>query len=359
MNTQAAVQAAMQVSKPQPVMITSMAALKKINHEEVKKNDMWMVAPNLISFEPGFNARKKYTSKKQLKHIASLRNQWNTDPSQIPPLRVTIKDGNVYVRDGHCRYISLCQAMEEDGLEMTHVSCIQFHGNDVAQLMLILTSQDGLPLDFVEQADVYTRLIALGVTEDELAKKRDSSVQHIRNICAIASLPYRLQEYITNEVIPYTNALEVVRLYGETKAMELINGIVERKTVELAALMEQPESTALTVADGSAPVVETTSSEEKPDAPTVQITRKDLNKAMNKTTIRFNQATKDRSVSVVNQLAALLYDSGEAQTITLTPELISELQKLKASFVVKQNVQEEPQGADNLEEEVEEEQNAA
>lgn len=331
-------------SAPQPVLITSMNALKKYNHEDVKKNDIWMVAPHLISIEPNYNARKKYDSKKQLKHIKSLRNQWNTDPAQIPPLRVVVKDGKVYVRDGHCRFIALMQAIEEDGLEIKHVTCIQFHGNDVAQLMLLLTSQDGLALDYVEQADVYSRLLTLGVTEEELAKKRDSSVQHIRNISSIASLPYRLQEYISNEVIPYTNALEVVRIYGETQAMALIDGIVERKTAEINALLAAPvEETDQPASLNTEVAAVVKDANAQNDEPVVKVTRRDLNKAMQRSNVRFTAKLKENSVSVITQLASLLEDSSESQTITLTPELVAEFKKLKESFTPKL---EEPSEAD-------------
>ncbi|MNY94364.1 hypothetical protein D3C78_107930 [compost metagenome] len=342
------------IAQAQPTQfITSMNALKKFNPEEVKKNDIWMVAPHLIEFEPGFNARKRYDSKKQLKHIASLRRQWNTDPSQIPPMRVRIKDGRVYMGDGHCRYIALMQAINEDGLEMKFVYCLPFVGNDVAQLLLLLTSQDGLKLDYVEQADVFSRLISLGLTDEELAEKRGTSAQHVRNIRSIASLPYRLQEYISNEVIPYTNALEVVRMYGETKAMELIDGIVEAKRQDLEALLVQPVATdapaaPTTVAEGDAQglvqteaqtvaqAAEQTDATTETDEPVIKVTRKDLNKAMGRSNVRFNKKLKESTVNVVSQLAEMLVDGDGEQTITLTPELVAELKKLKEGFTAPQ-----------------------
>ncbi|MBP4081650.1 hypothetical protein [Aeromonas sp. MrichA-1] len=338
------------------VFVTSMAALKKFKPEEVKKNDLWLVSPHLIEIEPGFNARKDYTTKKKLKHIASLRRQWNTDPTQIPPIRVRIKDGHLYVGDGHCRMISLRQAIEEDGLEFKFVQCIPFQGNDVAQLMLILTSQDGLPLDYVEQADVFTRLTALGLTDEDLAAKRNCSVQHIRNIRSIASLPYRLQGYITSEVIPYSNALEVVRKYGETKAMELIDGIIEQKKKDFERLLNetaevaQPNEAALSDTETETDVE--TEVEVKKTAPEIRISRKELDKAMDKPVVRFTKKVKESTVNVVSQLAELLVDTDEAQTVTLTPELVAELKKLKEGFSAKQESVEpvEPVEGDSEEE---------
>lgn len=324
------------------VFVTSMAALKKFKPEEVKKNDLWLVSPHLIEIEPGFNARKDYTTKKKLKHIASLRRQWNTDPTQIPPIRVRIKDGHLYVGDGHCRMISLRQAIEEDGLEFKFVQCIPFQGNDVAQLMLILTSQDGLPLDYVEQADVFTRLTALGLTDEDLAAKRNCSVQHIRNIRSIASLPYRLQGYITSEVIPYSNALEVVRKYGETKAMELIDGIIEQKKKDFERLLNetaeaaQPNGTEQSDAETEVDVETDAEVEIKKTTPEIRISRKELDKAMDKPVVRFTKRVKESTVNVVSQLAELLVDTDEAQTVTLTPELVAELKKLKEGFSAKQ-----------------------
>jgi hypothetical protein len=322
------------------VFITSLAGLKKLKPEEVKKNDLWLISPHLIEIEPGFNARKDYTTKKKLKHIASLRRQWNTDPTQIPPIRVRVKDGHLYVGDGHCRMISLRQAIEEDGLEFKFVQCLPFQGNDVAQLMLILTSQDGLPLDYVEQADVFTRLVALGLTDEDLADKRNCSVQHIRNIRSIASLPYRLQGYISSEIIPYSNALEVVRKYGETKAMELIDGIIEQKKKDFELLLSETAEVAkpneAVQSDVETETDVETEIEVKKTTPEIRISRKELDKAMDKPVVRFTKKVKESTVNVVSQLAELLVDTDEAQTVTLTPELVAELKKLKEGFSAKQ-----------------------
>ena len=114
---------AMQASAPQPNAITSMAGLNKLIPEVQQKN-AFPVSPKILCFMPGFDASKQHGSEQARKRIASLRKQWNTDPSQIRPIHVTISGGNVYVVDGHSELLSLREAMEQDGLDMPRVYCI-------------------------------------------------------------------------------------------------------------------------------------------------------------------------------------------------------------------------------------------
>ncbi|MNS17719.1 hypothetical protein D3C72_494000 [compost metagenome] len=150
-------------------------------------------------------------------------------------------------------------------------------------------------------------------------------------------------------MIPYTNALEVVRMYGETKAMELIDGIVEAKRQDLEALLVQPVATdaaaaPTTVAEVDAKGIvqtevqtaEQTDATTETDEPVIKVTRKDLNKAMGRSNVRFNKKVKESTVNVVSQLAEMLVDGDCEQTITLTPELVAELKKLKEGFTAPQ-----------------------
>lgn len=114
---------AMQASAPQPNSITSMTGLNKFIPEAQEK-DVFLVSPKILCLMPGFDAAKQHGSEQALKRIASLRKQWNTDPSQIRPIHVTLSSGNVYVVDGHSEFLSLREAMEQDGLDMPHVYCI-------------------------------------------------------------------------------------------------------------------------------------------------------------------------------------------------------------------------------------------
>ncbi|MFM5296663.1 ParB/RepB/Spo0J family partition protein, partial [Aeromonas veronii] len=197
-----------------PVMITSFDKLKKLHNDEVKKNDLYLVAPNLIEEEEGFNPRD-YNTERMEAHIESLAKQWESNPSLIPPLMVVLKDGRVYVRDGHCRLRAAKRAIER-GVELKTVPCIQFRGNDVDQSVLILTSQEGAKLNFVEVATVYARLNAQGITDAEIAKRLNKTPVNIFTIRKIAALPHALQGFIADQVVSYQEALGLVDKVGET-----------------------------------------------------------------------------------------------------------------------------------------------
>ncbi|MFQ2235053.1 ParB/RepB/Spo0J family partition protein, partial [Aeromonas dhakensis] len=241
-------------------MITSFDKLKKLHPDDVKKNDLFLVAPHLIEEEEGFNPRD-YSTERMEAHIESLAKQWETNPSLIPPLMVVLKDGHLYVRDGHCRLRAAKIAIER-GVEIKTVNCVQFRGNDVDQSVLILTSQEGAKLNFVEVAKVYARLNAQGITDAEIAGRLNKTAANIFTIRKIAALPNALQGFIADQVVSYQEALGLVDKVGETRATQLVQEILAEKMAKLGGVAPAAPAVegapAVDGAAGEAPAAEGT-----------------------------------------------------------------------------------------------------
>ncbi|MGP9591392.1 MULTISPECIES: hypothetical protein, partial [unclassified Halomonas] len=75
---------------------------------------------------------------------------------------VQVVDGEIYVRDGHCRRRAMLLAQEE-GTDLGLVPMVEFRGDEIEADALILTSQSGKKLSAVEVASMYNRMTLGGM----------------------------------------------------------------------------------------------------------------------------------------------------------------------------------------------------
>ncbi len=323
-------------------MITSFDKLKKLHPDDVKKNDLFLVAPHLIEEEEGFNPRD-YSTERMEAHIESLAKQWESNPSLIPPLMVVLKDGHVYVRDGHCRLRAAKIAIER-GVEIKTVNCVQFRGNDVDQSVLILTSQEGAKLNFVEVAKVYARLNAQGITDAEIAGRLNKTAANIFTIRKIAALPNALQGFIADQVVSYQEALGLVDKVGETRATQLVQEILAEKMAKLGGVAPAAPAVegapAAEGAAGEAPAAEGTDEAPAKAPKKLKVVGSDIQRKLGGTGARFTAKMKQGSADVIKSLAGMLDPTKGDQKVTLNAELVQKLMELSALL------QEKNDGAD-------------
>lgn len=329
---------------PEPVFIRSLTQLRNI--DGVKKNDMFAIHISLLKEEPGFNARD-YSKPRYVKHIESLANQWIDNPSMIPPLMFVLKDGHAYVRDGHCRRRGALLANERLGKDeqIEYITCVPFRGNDLDQDLLILNSQMGEQLDYVEKAMMYERLANRGLTDDDIGARVKRSAQHVRVVRQIAMLPQKMQDYISEDVISYIPAIELVKQKGETKAVQIMDELVAelRAKVEASCAQSAPELPAdpvtPVVEGGDATLTGTGTEGEQNNAPAeppkaeeppkVRVTQATLNKKLGGNKQRFTPTVKTTTVSLIKSLSAQIVPGQATATLTLTPDQVAAILALK------------------------------
>lgn len=311
------------------VYVTSMDQLKKLHPDEVKKNDFYLVAPHLIEVEPHYNARdlSKYED-----HIESLKRQWISGPSLIPPIIISIKNGHVFVRDGHCRLEAANRAIAE-GCSIHRITCQIFRGTETEQDVLILKTQQGAKLDHVEQAIVYARMAARGATNKEIAEILDVSEQQVKNMLQIHSLSDRLKKYITTGVVRYYALLEMLRGEdgNEDKVAEYIDAVIAKNA------SNDPQG-----GDGTQGDTARTGKRK------ASVTLGSINKAKGGIA-RFTPAIKKHTQSFLTSLFSRIDipegDTTETVTVTLTPEDLKLLASLRSVAVAPQ---EEPEAPNQL-----------
>lgn len=208
---------------------------KGIEDEDVgtTKGSGWSVAPELIEEEEDFNTRgafltkKEYFAQEKIKaHIRKLADAYKRG-DYVPALIVKVVDDRILVRDGHCRLRAIKLAISE-GAEITRVRVEEQPGDEAAQALLIVTSNDGQPLSVLERAVVYGRLKGHGWDIKKIASHVGVTTNNIRAGLGMLELPIELKQMIQREQVSATYALELFTEHG-TKAVQIVKDDLEKQ----------------------------------------------------------------------------------------------------------------------------------
>lgn len=272
-------------------------SLKSLNREssDVSKSDLFSVAPHLVLEEDGFNTRgafcEDYYERPDIKAgIRSLADAYKRG-DYVPPIIVKVRDGNVFVREGHRRRRAIMLAISE-GAEIRKIQVLEHKGDEAEQTLLIATSNDGLPLTPLEKAVIYGRLSKWGWSDQEISVRVGRTAEHVRQAKALLELPLELKQMIQANEVAATYASELFREHGE------------------AAIQMLKDAMA---GDGK-PEKLTRKKVEKKKAPKMG---KKVVEAMHK------------SVSSITKRLDSIQGDGDTFTLTLTKDDVEELQELR------------------------------
>ena len=197
------------------------------------KGSGWSVAPELIEEEEDFNTRgaflnkKEYFAQEKVKaHIRKLADAYKRG-DYVPPLIVKVVDDRILVRDGHCRRRAIQLAISE-GAEITRVRVEEQAGDEAAQTLLIVTSNDGAPLSVLERAVVYGRLKGFGWDLKKIASHVGVTTNNVRAGLSMLEMPIELKQLIQREKVSATYGLELFTEHG-TKAVQIIKDDLEKQ----------------------------------------------------------------------------------------------------------------------------------
>jgi ParB/RepB/Spo0J family partition protein len=185
---------------------------KKSQNEADKKtarNNSISIDKSLIRLVPGFNLRKTLTEE----HIANFEHSYRAG-MYVPPIvvRVVEIEGELVaeVLEGHNRFVAM---MRVD--ELTLVEVNEFKGDDVEAVILMLTSSQGKPLNPIEKADGYGRLVSYGMSPSDIARKLNISPASVSQNLSLNKMPYRLKSMIKDNMISATLAREYFTEHGD------------------------------------------------------------------------------------------------------------------------------------------------
>lgn len=186
---------------------TSLRALSDAQADGITKTTNFRVDPNLITFEEGFNLRQP--GKEMDDHIDQLYKAYKAG-AQIPPVDVTVAEGKIIARDGHCR-TTAAKRYRKEVKEFT-IECRNLRGNDVdAVLHMLGTGTGGKPLTPLEAGLGFLRLIVMGMTPAQIAEKLGKSRVTIDNGIVLAEAPAAVQKLILDGVVSATTARDAIK----------------------------------------------------------------------------------------------------------------------------------------------------
>lgn len=286
-------------------------SLKSLNREsaDVSKSDLFSVAPHLLLEEEGFNTRgafcEDYYERPDIKAgIRSLADAYKRG-DYVPPIIVKVRDGNVFVREGHRRRRAILLAISE-GADIRKIQVLEHKGDEAEQTLLIATSNDGLPLTPLEKAVIYGRLANWGWSDQEIAERVGRTAEHVRQAKALLELPLELKKMIQANEVAATYASELFREHGEA-AVQMLK---EAKAGE---------------------------GEEKPK----KLTRKKVEKRSSPKIGKKVVEAMHKSVSSLTKRLDTIKEDGDTFTLTLTRNDVEELQALREKLA---ELEGEPEG---------------
>jgi ParB family transcriptional regulator, chromosome partitioning protein len=198
--------------------------MSNIKELSVGRTDLYMLDPNSILIDEGFNVRIDTPELRE--HIDKLAVSIASIGVK-QPLTVYWNGEAPVLTDGFCR-LSAVKIANTMGADITSVPVRMEakYANDADKVESLLTRNSGRPLTLLEQSDVIKRLIGFGKTEENIAGNTGYSISHIKNLILLASADTNVRALIINDTVSASNAIEAIRKFG-AKAFEALTEAVK------------------------------------------------------------------------------------------------------------------------------------
>ena len=186
-----------------------------------KRVDMYQMPVGLIDIDPTFNVRGDTPAVRE--HILALAESIKAGGfMQTKPLTIRLVGDRAVITDGHCRFAAVRLAMAE-GCEIDTLPCLpETRGtNEADRSLMLLTSNSGLPLSGLEQAEVVKRLLGFGWDEHKIAARIGRTRQHVASLLELAEAPMEVQAMVRAGSVSPTVAIATMRADGGNAAAVL------------------------------------------------------------------------------------------------------------------------------------------
>lgn len=233
--------------------------------KKVKKVDGFRAKLDELILVDGFNVR--LDDEETAEHVRAAYEAIKSGESMAPiEVWVCPETGRMEVVEGHCRVKAYRQIQAEDPDFDPWVSVKEFKGDMVDRKIRIGTSNSQKALRPLEWAKLYTDLIELGLSRQEIADRMRKSVAHVDQMLILAKADSKVTEAIIAGAISSTEAVKLVRAHGNNAAAEL------EKLQEVAKEVGKAKVTNK-VAKAAAPKSETKSEAKPEKKPTVTVSQ--------------------------------------------------------------------------------------
>lgn len=198
---------------------------------EVTEQKAWAINPSVIQVTPGFNSREMgmgeayYQLPEVVDHLNNIKCAYIRG-DYVDPIRVLIKDGIPYVRQGHCRLKSALMAQAEGHTDLT-VLCIEMKADEISCELTTIDGNRSLALSPVALGESYRRLQSLGGWSlDRIAEREGKSSTTIAALIRLTGCSVYIKKLIHADAISYVAVLSLIDEFGETEAISRIEKMI-------------------------------------------------------------------------------------------------------------------------------------
>ena len=198
-----------------------------------RQGNLYAFDPRLLTVEEGWNQRLVTFSPENEEDLALARSIAEVGVKQ--PLTVYMKDGVPVLTDGHRRLAATLYAMDVLGAEVRSVP-VQTetkYASEADRVLSQIVRNSGKPLAPIEKASVFAKLMDLGWSETEIAKKVGLSRQHVVDLLELRAAPRQLVERVESGEVSATLAVATMKSAGSAEqAAQVIGAAVEKAKAE-------------------------------------------------------------------------------------------------------------------------------
>lgn len=170
----------------------SLKAMVEAKSDGIQKATYFKVDPDILEFEEGFNLREEGDD--LTAYLESLYLAMKTGAA-VPPIDVSVVDGRVIVRDGHCR-TRVARRLKSEGIEYL-LEARQYRGNDADCVLHMLGTAQGKVLTPLEQGRGFLRLVRYGMTVVQITERTGLHRNTIDNWLILAEAPSEVQQMLS------------------------------------------------------------------------------------------------------------------------------------------------------------------
>ena len=175
------------------------------------RSDLFNVDPRQLHIKQGWNNRD-LTDPSNIEHIDMLARSI-AEIGVKKALVVYWEDGKAYVSDGHCRLHAAIRAIEVYKAEIKTVPVVtdDRYANEADRIFGQIVHNQGKPFSQLEQARVCKKLVDLGWSQNDIAKKAGMSAGRVSQLLELLTAPEGVKNLITNGHVSATLAMNVVK----------------------------------------------------------------------------------------------------------------------------------------------------
>jgi len=202
-----------------PVSLKQLAEGKA---EGIQKATYFKVDPDVVEFEDGFNLREEGPELDA--HLNAMYVAMKAG-AYFPPIDVSVVDGRIIARDGHCRTRN-AKRLKSEGFSIM-LEARQFRGNETECVFHMISSAQGKPLTPLEAGRGFFRLIRYGLDVPAICARTGVSRTTIENGLILAEAPLTIQQMIVKGEVAAHVAVDLIRKHG-SKAVEVLREILDK-----------------------------------------------------------------------------------------------------------------------------------